>query len=335
MFNGRSNSILIHPKVAVVVLSYNRPSDLNDCISSILAQTYSPIDLIVIDNNSSVQIDGQIVGTGLFVRLKSNLGWGGGNNFGLRTAMERENDYALLVNDDAVLAPDCIEKLVSVARSFPKVGIVGPIIYYYSDKKRVWHAGGHFDIKVLKASTRGLSQVDSGQFDDIGQFFVSGCCMMISRQLISTIGYLEDRWFMGREEDDFNLRAQKAGFLTLVVASAKAWHKVALRSKIESTNLEYMNGLSTFLLIQKHFGKWSVIRFFLIQSTFTLFGLARTLNSRRDSVESRPSLPKLISILCASLDFVFFCIKGRETSLSLVNMTHLPGYRLFTSLSSR
>jgi GT2 family glycosyltransferase len=242
--------------VYVVILSYCREDDLRECLSSVHRQTFAPIKTVVVDS-CPTHLETIPEGVDVYIKAKANNGWGAGNNIGIRAAIECGADYILLLNDDAIAETGCIEELVWAMEQNQGLGIAGPIIYFYDSPGKIWHDGGELDPRLLVAvpsHSKGLKIRDA---------LVSGCCMMLSSTLLKEIGLLEERWFMGREEDDINIRARKAGFRTGVVTYAKAWHKVRISGN-GTPSLAYYNFISTLLFIEKHFGKLEVMRFTIL-----------------------------------------------------------------------
>ena len=242
--------------VYAVVLSYCREDDLLECLSSVRRQTLASVKTIVVDS-CSTHLEKIPEDVDVYIRAKANNGWGAGNNIGIKTAIECGADYILLLNDDAIIETGCIEELVRAMEQDQNLGIAGPIIYLYDSPGKIWHDGGELDPRsfvAVPSQSKGL---------EISDALVSGCCMMLSSTLLKEIGLLEERWFMGREEDDINIRARKAGFRTGVVTYAKAWHKVRGFGK-DSPFRAYFNFISTLLFIEKHFGKLGVVRFAIL-----------------------------------------------------------------------
>jgi GT2 family glycosyltransferase len=284
------------PCVFVIILSYCRPTDLRECIESVRKQKLRRIKIVVVDN-CPIPLDAPLDGADFYLRPKENLGWGRGNNVGIKKALQEGAEYILLLNDDAVLEESCVDLLIGVMEEDPKIGISGPVIYYYDRPNLIWHDGGALDKRshlAIAVPLRGSTVKDA---------YVSGCCMMLSVAMLKQIGLLEDRWFMGREEDDINLRAERAGFRTVVVLAAKAWHKVQYRDPRISYRANYHNVLSSLLLIDKHFGKKGVFSFLVFGATLQAFGL-RTKTAESASHRRHEINPNLLLYLRAFLAYM-------------------------------
>ncbi len=158
-----------------------------------------------------------------------NLGFAGGNNAGIRHALDTGADYVLLLNNDTTVATDLVSRLVESAATRPDGGIFGPKIYFHADPKRIWSAGGMWLADRQHFAQRGDGELDHGQYDTISDDdFVVGCAMFIRREVFGRIGLLDEDFFLNYEEIDFCTRARKAGFANIYVPSGHVWHKVSV-----------------------------------------------------------------------------------------------------------
>jgi len=133
------------PRVVALVLNYNRKDDTLACLASLGETAFKNLETVVLDNAS---VDGSpkafrtnfpavtVIETG------GNIGYAAGNNVGLRWAMARGADYALVLNEDTVQAPDCLDQLVAVAESHPDAAFFGPLVYHFDEPQVIQSAGG-------------------------------------------------------------------------------------------------------------------------------------------------------------------------------------------------
>jgi GT2 family glycosyltransferase len=218
------------PLVYVVILNWNGHADTVECVRSCLKITYEPVRILVVDNGSS---DGserllrsefpeiEVIQTG------ANLGFAGGNNVGIRHALDHGADYVLLLNNDTLVDRDFIAPLVDAAEADPDAGILGSKIYFHEPADVLWYAGATFYPAIGWGRHRGYGQRDTGQYDEPGETGrPTGCAMMATRRLCETIGLLREEMFCYAEDLDWGLRARNAGFKVLYVPASKVWHKV-------------------------------------------------------------------------------------------------------------
>ena len=101
---------------------------IDRCLQSVLDSSV-PADIYVIDNGSTDHTQEYIqkhYPQVMFVQSKENLGFGRANNIGLQYALQKFYDYVYLLNQDAWLMPDTLEKLIAVNRKFPEYGVLSP-----------------------------------------------------------------------------------------------------------------------------------------------------------------------------------------------------------------
>jgi len=228
-------------KVFVIIVNWNGWKDTLICLESLVKIRKKDIQLetVVVDNgstNESVEVIRKKFPGVTLLETGKNLGFTGGNNVGMQYAINHGADFIWLLNNDTIVHRD----VLSFLKAFddPKVGIIGSKIYFapgrefhhdrYAEKERgkvIWYAGGLVDWDNVYASHRGVDEIDHGQYDkmELTQF-VTGCSMMIRRDVLDRIGLLDDKYYLYLEDLDYCLRAKKAGFKLMYVPSSVLWH---------------------------------------------------------------------------------------------------------------
>jgi len=222
------------PAVFVILVNWNRKDDTLECLHSLANVTYPRMHIVLVDNASTddsvANVKREFPSVNL-IRNRSNLRFAGGNNVGIAHALGKGADYVLLLNNDTVVDPDFLTRLVNTAEQAPTNGMVGGKIYYYGDRNRIWYAGGRIEWWKGWISHIGLREEDRGQHDKSAQVdYITGCCLLVKRLVIETVGMLDERFFMYGEDVDWCLRAQRAGFHLLYEPGAKVWHKLSASS---------------------------------------------------------------------------------------------------------
>lgn len=219
------------PRVCVVVVNLNGKDYIGEAIRSLQSQTYENLYMIVVDNGSTDEsvalIREQFPGVQV-VENGRNLGFGGGNNIGMKIAMERGDEFVFLFNYDAIAAEGCVERLVARAVS-DRAGMVGPKIFYYHDPSLLWSAGGVIRWWCGDVAHRGIREKDRGQYDDICEVdYLTACAVLIDTGLLMRIGLFDDAYFPSYFEDtDFCQRARRAGCRLVYEPAATVWHRVS------------------------------------------------------------------------------------------------------------
>lgn len=217
---------VLNPTVSVVVLSYNRPSYLAEALASIRAQTFEPLEVTVVDNPSPAsgevaRLVERFPGVRLF-RSPSNLGYAGGMNRGLELSA---GEYTLLTEDDIVLDPDCLRRLVEYMEADPETGIAGPIIYNKSEGT-IRCAAGDFDLGgVYRIRIHGAGERDEGQFPHpVRVTYIDGAVMLARTDFWRRLGGFREEFFMYGESVEVCAKAAKAGKRLALVPRAKVYH---------------------------------------------------------------------------------------------------------------
>ncbi|RLC85897.1 MAG: glycosyltransferase family 2 protein, partial [Chloroflexi bacterium] len=180
--------------VTIIILNWNGLADTLACLASLAhLDNADACEILVVDNGSTdgspPVIRERFPGVTL-IETGENLGFTGGNNVGLRWALERGSDYALLLNNDTEVAPDFLCLLVEAVEADSRVGIAGPTIYYYEEPQTVWSAGGEIDWRRGATWMLGLNERDTGQFGDTPREmdFVTGCALLVKRDVLQRVG---------------------------------------------------------------------------------------------------------------------------------------------------
>src|SRR4030095_4126113 len=115
------------------------------------------------------------------LQTHKNLGYAGGNNFGIRHALETGTDYILILNNDTIVARDIVRAFVQTAETTPSGAAFGAKIYFYAEPYRIWCVAGEWSNEKL-----GLQLVGYVQTDDMDRFghvaeieIVVGCALFL------------------------------------------------------------------------------------------------------------------------------------------------------------
>ncbi|MDD2224580.1 MAG: glycosyltransferase family 2 protein [Candidatus Shapirobacteria bacterium] len=231
-------------KIAIIVLNWKQAKLTIETITSVLKIKHDSFDyqIILVDNGSSddsLKIFNQEYKNNKLVKIintKGNYGYAGGNNFGIDYALKNKFDFLVLLNNDVLVKPNFLEELLKESTNYD---IIGPKIYfapgfeYHKDRyqkkdlgKVIWSMGGQIDWNNIYGSNISIDEVDNDQFNKIinNVDFISGCCLMASRQVFQKIGKLDENYFMYFEDVDFCQRAKNAGFKMACIPKSIIWH---------------------------------------------------------------------------------------------------------------
>jgi hypothetical protein len=220
--------------IYTIILNRNGYQDSKECIQSLLQATYKNFIIVLVDNGSNTN-EAELLENEFpaikAIRIEKNLGFSGGNNIGIKYSLEQNADYILLLNNDTTVERNFLEPLLEKMLQDKQVGIVAPQINYYSEPNRVWSAGG----KIRKIRASGFADSDKLEprlsKKDRGVDFVSGCCMLIRREVFEKVGTFDENYFLYVEDTDFCYRVIKAGYKICLTPKSKIYHKVNSSTK--------------------------------------------------------------------------------------------------------
>ncbi|HEY8869161.1 MAG TPA: glycosyltransferase family 2 protein [Candidatus Limnocylindrales bacterium] len=219
------------PLVVVVVVNYEGLEDTVACVESLLAQDYPARNVVVVDNGS--RIDEALAIRARFgravhaIRSHTNGGYGAGANVGIRWALAERADYVWVLNNDTLVQPSTLRRLVESLERDPEIGIASPQIRAPEGPDAphgVWYAGGVVSLERGQTRHHTDPLPDSPVPVDTG--FITGCAPFIRRAVLETVGLFWEPLFLFWEDTDLCLRAQAAGWRTCVIPSAWIFHRV-------------------------------------------------------------------------------------------------------------
>lgn len=234
-------------KIAIIILNYNGEKDTIECIESIakLSNVNCKPLVIIVDNGSkkefkfqNLKLEQSKVKT---IRTEKNLGFTGGNNLGIKYALNQKSDYIMILNNDTILDKNIVDNLINCLEKNHDCGIVSPKIYFekgfefHKDRYKkselgrvIWYAGGKIDWNNIIGFHKGVDEVDNGQYEmAIETDFATGCCAMIKKEVFEKVGLLDEKYYLYYEDNDFSQKAKKAGFSIFFCPKGIMWHKNA------------------------------------------------------------------------------------------------------------
>ena len=220
--------------VKTVVVNWNQPYPTIKCVRSIEKSENVDVTAIVVDNGSdddSVKVIRENCPHALMLESKRNLGFAGGCNMGIRKALALGCDFILLLNNDAVVAPNTVTLLADHLETHSDAGICGAMILYKDQPESIQIVGGFIDLKTGLPRIVGAGEKDAGRYEATLEFdMVSGCALMAKREIFERVGLFDEKYFCYFEEADLCFRARRSGYKVMAVPQAKVYHELALSS---------------------------------------------------------------------------------------------------------
>lgn len=263
-------------RIAVVIVNWNRRSDTMRCIESLVKSAYRSLDITVVDNASTDDSVSTIREAFRYVQIiqnQQNLGFAEGNNVALRKVISSDYEFVLLLNNDALVAPDAITQMMTVLDANPDVGVVGPAICYLNSSQVVWSAGGRVDWLTGNVTSPYYNRmIDALPSVPYEVDHASGCCLLIRTAAIRAAGLLDPRFFMYYEESEWCVRIRRSGYGLMICPGARVWHDINPRVQEGSPSIAYYMTRNHLLFLRATGAPWQAW-------VHTLVGQVRTVVS--------------------------------------------------------
>ncbi len=222
--NSPLHSSSKEPLISVVIPNYNGAGYLEKCLRSLLCQTYSKMEIVVVDNASqdpSVDIVRKIAPQAILLRQRQNLGFAGGANAGIRAS---RGDWVAVLNNDAEAAPHWLSECVHAIQNNMDVAFLACRILDLGNHNRLYSAGDCF-LRAGIGYRRGQEQQDRVEYQqECPIFSASGCAALYRKALFEQAGGFDERFFAYLEDVDLGLRFQAAGYRGIFVPRAEVYH---------------------------------------------------------------------------------------------------------------
>ena len=268
-----------------MVLSWNGREDTLACLQSLAAVQQDGLRVVCVDNGSSdgsQQAVRERFPEVVLIEAGANLGYSGGNNLGLRHALEHGARWLMLVNNDATVAPDVVVGFEAAARERPRAGMLAGKVYFADRPQTIAFAGQRVSELVgYSGRPRGHGRADGPRYERVrltgrGE----GALMAISSAAVEAAGLLDEELFAYVEDVDWALRVRAAGFEVAFAPAARAWHHVSASTggAGASTHTLYYGARNTVAVLERRrpLGRAGTLaRRMAILATFILHALKR------------------------------------------------------------
>jgi GT2 family glycosyltransferase len=239
--------------VAVVVVNWNDTSASIRALNS--AQSTVPLLRILVDNASPIDPSAAVLvscpGT-IVERLPVNRGYAAACNHGIDVAAMHGASHVLIMNNDAELAPDALDKLIAAETDLPGC-LLAPVIVYSNEPERVWSAGGYIELPYLRNHHLGLGDSLTAHRTRKRVEWATGCSLWFSIDTWRRVGPLDEAFFLYLEDVDWCLRAAEAGIETWIVPEAVVRHDVSRSTgQLSTESLRYYAYRNHFRLAFRH-----------------------------------------------------------------------------------
>jgi hypothetical protein len=237
-------------QVACIILNWNGWRDTCECLEALKGCTYQQLTIFVVDNGSTDDSIASITRCHPSIPLlqtKKNLGFAGGNNFGIRRALAQGADYVWLLNNDTKPDRDALSALMNIAAKDEMIGAVGSVCYYANSPETVeaW-AGARVNLWI------GYGRNSTAPRDDNWFHSLNGTSMLVSRAAFESSGLLDEGFFLYWEDTDFCLRLRKNGWRIAAAPESRVLHKVSASTGGNKLVLDRFQTTSGLRLLRLH-----------------------------------------------------------------------------------
>ena len=271
--------------VAIILVNWNGYEDTIECLDSLQRCPQKDFFVVLCDNGSTndsikqitnhcekksikcdfVQKDetksnlsiekGQVV----LYALGENYGFSKGNNIGVKFASIYSPDYYLLLNNDTVVEPDFLVRLIDFQKNNSQIKVLTPLIHYYYDKSLIWNGGGnmYWGFRVYHFADKHVSVVPNKE--SISCTYITGCALFVVPELLDeNQNLLSEQFFFGEEDFEFGLRMKKRKVKMACVLKSKIYHKVggSRKSNDKKIGHTYIYYLNRIINVRHFLPKW-------------------------------------------------------------------------------
>jgi GT2 family glycosyltransferase len=258
------------PLVSIITLNWNQTPVTCAFLESTRNFNYKNYEILVCDMGSDVdpteQINQAEYPNTKVLRSPVNLGFTGGNNWGMRQA---KGDFVFIVNNDTEVTPNLLDVLLEPFYTDSSIGVTCPKIRFYHNPNIIQYAGFNpIDPFTGRTTAVGSLEEDKGQHDVSGYTSgAHGCAMMVKKEVIEKVGMFPEKFFIYYEEWDWSSRILNAGYTIFYQAKGLIYHKESITMGKQSAIKVYYHTRNRILYMRRNTGTGK----FVVFSLFFLF----------------------------------------------------------------
>ena len=220
---GRARLVVSADDIAVIVVNYNAGEYLKACLEALHAMPEQPGEIIVVDNasvdGSHVEAKAQFPGVN-FIDAGSNTGFAAANNLGIDNT---EKTWVALINPDAFVAEDWLQKLLDAVQSNPQISVFSSELIDARDHSRLDGQGDCYHVSGLMWRRRNGQPVSSNP-SRLPFFAPCAASALYLRSAVLEVGGFDEDYFCYIEDVDLGFRLRLAGYQSLHLHDVITYH---------------------------------------------------------------------------------------------------------------
>lgn len=265
------------PLISIITLTWNQTKITCEFLESTRKFNYKNYEIIVCDMGSDIdpteEINAGNYPNTRVIRSEKNLGFSGGNNWGIRQA---KGDYIFIVNNDTEVTPDLLDVLLQPFFENKEIGVTCPKIRFYHHPDTIQYAGFHpINTFTGRTTAVGSLEKDNGQHDTPGfTYGAHACAMLVKREVIEKVGIFPEKFFIYYEEWDWSCRILKAGFKIYYQPKGLIYHKESITMGKKSAIKVYYHTRNRILFMRRN---TNILQFFFFMVFFSFLAAPKAI----------------------------------------------------------
>ena len=255
--------------VAIVIVNWNKQSEVLTLLSSLKRFNYDRHDIILVDNASSDDSVSLVRSRYPDVHLlvnSVNLGGSGGFNTGLRYVQDSGRyRYVWLLDNDAEVMEGALEALLDVAESDEQVAIVGSKILHADDSTIISEVGARISRLTSFPIPMLFNQPDNGNLVEFEVDYVAACSLLARVEHVREVGIMEEGFFLMWDDMEWGMRFRAAGYRVVATTASAVIHR-GFSERLVTTDYRYYAARNHLYFASKAYSGMKLVYYLLVLS---------------------------------------------------------------------
>jgi len=255
------------PKTAIIYLSFHCEPYINDVVSALRKMTYpkEQVELIIVDNphptygsstrflqENIMPLSGNELPHVTILSQEKNLGFAGGNNVGIKWALEHGFDYVYFHNNDGFVAANFLESLISEMEKDKTIGAAQSLMLMYPETELINSSGNSFHYLGMGFCNNIRVRLENVSLPAVAETaYASGAAILMRADLLREHGLWDEDFFLYHEDIEYCLRLRALGYKIVTVRDSLFYHKYAFGRNKEKFYFIERNRWGVLLMFYK------------------------------------------------------------------------------------